>query len=90
MDVTLSADVRRLIEERLEASPYESADHLVREALEVLRGRDDEIAPHKEAWRTELNRRYDEAVSGEVEWVDGDEAFRRLRERHEADRRQRS
>ncbi len=90
MDASLSPDVRRLIEERLEASPYESADHLVREALEALRSRDGVIEPHKKAWRSELNRRYDEAVSGQVEWVDGDEAFRRLGERHQAYRQRRS
>ena len=86
MSVVLSPDVQRLIEERLRSGSYESADHLILEALESLRGRDDGLEAHKGAWREELDRRYKDAAAGDVEWVAGDDAARRLAERHRASR----
>lgn len=88
MSFILSSEVQRLIEERLQSGGYESPDDLIVEALESLRSRDDGIEAHKGAWREELDRRYDDATKGTVEWVDGNEAARRLADRHRAHRRQ--
>lgn len=86
MGVVLSSDVQKLIEERLQTGRYESADHLILEALESLRGRDDGLAADNSAWREELDRRYKDASEGNIEWVEGDDASRRLAKRHRASR----
>lgn len=87
MSVVLSSDVQKLIEERLRSGRYESADHLILEALESLRGRDDGLDVHKGHWREELKGRYDDVVKGAVDWMEGDDASRRLAEQHRAYRR---
>lgn len=90
MSVVLSPDIQQLIEERLRSGSYESADHLILEALESLRGRDDGLTANKVAWREELDRRYRDATERKVECIEGDDAARRLAERHRTYRRQSS
>ena len=90
MSLSISPDVERLIHDRVESGPYESVDHLLREALDALRSRDNEAASNREAWREELDRRYKRSGAGQIEWVDGEKAFELLHDRHQAHRQSRA
>lgn len=71
MDSSLPADVRELVDDLLALGPYESEATVLREALRLLKQRD------------QLKREIHEAIS-ELDsgaGMDGDEVFRELREK---------
>ena len=78
MNVTLSPQTQRLLEERLREGEYASADDLIRVALESLEGDPvEELDPETQA---AIERAEDQGDRGEG--IPAAEAFERLRHKH--------
>ena len=81
MEVHLTPDVQAKLEQMARDTGRRS-DELVEDAVNGLF---DELAYTREM----LDRRYDDLESGRVQPIDGEEAYRRLMDKTEAQRRQR-
>ncbi|HLH18133.1 MAG TPA: ribbon-helix-helix protein, CopG family [Bryobacteraceae bacterium] len=81
MEVNLTPEIQAKLD-RLAAEAGRPRDELIEDAVNGLF---DELAFAREL----LDRRYDEMASGEVQGIDGEEAFRLLMEKTEALRRRR-
>lgn len=82
MNVSLTPELERLVQEKVESGLYSSASEVVREALRLLRERDELRQARLEELRREISEGLDACHRGEI--VEGDEVFRRLWERHKA------
>jgi antitoxin ParD1/3/4 len=85
MNVTITPDLRRLIEERVKAGPYGSANEVLREALRLLAEHDELAALRRQELRKKVAEGLAASRRGDV--VDGEAAFRRLRARSARRRR---
>ena len=81
MTLNLTPEDERLIAERIASGRFDSGGEVVRVALELLRQRESFRQAQIEELRREIQVGIDAAGRGEV--VDGEEAFRSLRERHQ-------
>ncbi len=79
MNVSLTPELERLVQEKVESGLYSSASEVVREALRLLRERDELRQARLEELRREIAVGLDACNRGEV--VEGEEVFRRLWER---------
>lgn len=80
MNVHLTPELKKLVEQEVASGQYASASEVVREGLRLL--------VEERRWREEVRRKIAEgmaqAKAGQL--VDGDEAFERLRKRIDARR----
>lgn len=78
MNVHLTPELKKLVEQEVASGQYASASEVVREGLRLL--------VEERRWREEVRRKIAEgmaqAKAGQL--VDGDEAFERLRKRIDA------
>jgi antitoxin ParD1/3/4 len=75
MNVSLTPELERFVERKVESGLYNNASEVVRESLRLLKEHD-EI---RLKWREQIERGWLQAQAGQV--VDGDEAFRKADER---------
>jgi len=88
MNVSLTPELEKFVQDKVESGRYTSASEVVREALRLMEKRDLRLAEREEAlkaFQAELDRRIAEADAGG--WIEGEEAFARLRSMSEARRR---
>ncbi|HTE17953.1 MAG TPA: type II toxin-antitoxin system ParD family antitoxin [Armatimonadota bacterium] len=78
MNVSLSPELERLVEEKVRSGAYPSASDVVREGLRLLQERDEHRSAQLEDLRREIRIGIDAADRGDL--VDGPEFFARLRE----------
>jgi antitoxin ParD1/3/4 len=79
MPLSLSAETERQIAERVESGQYESADEVVRHALQALSKEDEDYASRLEALRGKIQEGIDDLENGRYSPID--EVFARLRAR---------
>ena len=79
MNVSLTPELERLVQEKVESGLYNSASEVVREALRLLRERDEVQRMRLEELRREIQIGIDQADRGEL--IPGEEVFRDLRAR---------
>lgn len=75
MNVSLTPELEKFVESKVDSGLYNNASEVVRESLRLLKEHD-EI---RMKWREQIERGWLQAQRGEL--VDGDEAFRRADER---------
>ena len=78
MSISLSPEVERLIEEKVEAGEYESADEVVLDALQALSAAEQEHANRLEALRAKIQEGIDDLENGRHSPLE--EVVARLRE----------
>lgn len=57
MEVHLSEDLKRLVQERVESGRYRSPDEVISEALHVLDERDQELEARATVFKAEIDKR---------------------------------
>jgi antitoxin ParD1/3/4 len=90
MNVSLTPELEKFVQEKVESGRYTSASEVVREALRLMEKRDQRLVEREQAlqaFQAELDRRMAEADAGSVR--DVVEVFAELRAKSEA-RRKRS
>jgi antitoxin ParD1/3/4 len=75
MNVSLTAELERFVEKKVQSGLYNNASEVIREALRLLKEHD-EI---RLKWREQIERGWHQAQAGQV--VEGEEVFRRADER---------
>jgi len=87
LNVSLTPELSRFVENRLRSGKYQTASEVVREALRLLEGRDRAPVASIEDLKREVELGLEQLRRGEG--VDGDDFFRRLiaRRRAKASRR---
>lgn len=88
MNVSLTPELEKFVQDKVDTGRYTSASEVIREALRLLEKREERTREREQAlkaFQTELDRRIAEADAGG--WIDGEEAFTRLRAKSEARRR---
>jgi len=87
MNVSLTPELEKFVQEKVESGRYTSASEVVREALRLLEKQEERSRERDEAlkaFQAELDRRIAEADAGKT--MDGEEVFARLREKSKARR----
>lgn len=80
MNVSLTPELEKFVQDKVGSGRYTSASEVVREALRLLEKKDQREAEREEAlkaFQAEMDRRMQEVDAGG--WIDGEEAFARLR-----------
>jgi len=72
MNVSLTPELERFVDSKVESGLYNNASEVVREGLRLLKEHDEV----RLRWRGQIERGWQEAQAGRL--VDGDEAFRRI------------
>ena len=88
MNVSLTPELEKLIQKKVDSGRYTSASEVVREALRLLEKKDQQEAERDKAlkaFQAEMDRRIAEADRGEV--IEVEEAFRQIRARAAARRK---
>jgi antitoxin ParD1/3/4 len=81
MEVQLSKDLERLVQEKVESGQYSSPDEVISQALRALKERDHELDARTTAFQTEIVNRL---ASGPATPLDFSEVKRRIRAEVEA------
>jgi antitoxin ParD1/3/4 len=91
MNVTLTDEQVRFIEQRVKTGGYRTAGEVVREALRVLMQQEANERRDYAAWRDDARRKIEEglAQAKRGELVDGEQAFARIKKRLRSGRKQR-
>jgi antitoxin ParD1/3/4 len=76
MNVSLTPELDRYVEEKVRSGQYRSASEVLRESLRVLQRMDEERQARLDALRQKIDRGLDELDRGMG--VDGDKAFDRV------------
>ena len=87
MNVSLTPELEKFVQDKVGSGRYTSASEVVREALRLLEKREERLREREQAlkaFQAELDRRIAEADAGRV--MDVDEAFAMLRTRAAAKR----
>ena len=79
MNVSLTPELEKYIQAKVETGRYTSASEVVREALRLLEQKEQERMQALKEFQAELDRRIAEADAGDL--IDGEEVFARLREK---------
>lgn len=79
MNVSLTPELEKYIQSKVESGRYTSASEVVREALRLLEQKEQEREQALREFRAELDDGLAELNRGE--WVEGEEVFARLREK---------
>jgi len=90
MNVSLTPELEKLVQKKVDSGRYTSASEVVREALRLLEKKDQQEAERDKAlkaFQAEMDRRIAELDRGEG--IDAEEAFARFRA-HVRDRRKKS
>ena len=87
MTIHLKPELEALIQADVERGPYESADEFVAQAVRLLHAEEQWLADNRADIAAKIERGFAQAERGEL--VDGEEAFRQLRQRHDQHRTQR-
>jgi antitoxin ParD1/3/4 len=82
MNVSLTAELEALVNDKVRSGRYRSASEVVREALRLLVERDELLAIRKDAIRQQIAEGIAQADQGRL--VDGDEALTQARARIDA------
>jgi antitoxin ParD1/3/4 len=86
MTIHLKPELEALIKEDVERGPYQSADEYVAQAVQMLHAQEQWLADNRADIAAKIEQGYAQAERGEL--VDGEEAFRQLRQRHDQHRTQ--
>jgi antitoxin ParD1/3/4 len=78
MNVSLTPELEKYVQSKVESGRYTSASEVVREALRLLEQKEQREQQLRE-FQAELDRRIAEADAGDL--IDGEEVFSRLREK---------
>jgi antitoxin ParD1/3/4 len=81
MNVTLTPELEQLVTEKVESGMYNSASEVVREALRLLKERDEIRQARLEELRREIAVGLEQADRGETRPFDPDDLKRRVRDR---------
>jgi antitoxin ParD1/3/4 len=81
MDVHLSGDLEKLVQQKVESGLYRSADEVILQALRALDAQDREVDAQATAFKTEIDRRL---ASGPATPMDFAAVKRTIREKDEA------
>lgn len=76
MNVHLTPELEKLVQNRVQSGRYNSASEVVREALRLLEQRDEVFALRKEEIRKQIAEGWQSAERGEL--LDGDVVFDRI------------
>ena len=88
MNVSLTPELEKFVQKKVDSGRYTSASEVVREALRLLEKKDQHDAEREEAlkaFQAEMDRRITEADAGKV--IEVEEAFRQIRARATAKRK---
>jgi len=85
MTIRLKPEMEALIQQDVQRGPYQSADEFVERAVQMLHEQEQWLADNRTEIAAHIEHGYQQAERGEV--IDGDEAFRRLRELHKTRRK---
>jgi len=72
MNVSLTPELERFVQGKVESGLYNNASEVIRESLRLLKEHDEV----RLKWREQIERGWLQAQAGEV--VDGDEVFRKV------------
>ena len=86
MTIHLKPELEALIKEDVERGPYQSADEYVAQAVQMLHAQEQWLVDNRADIAAKIEQGYAQAERGEL--VDGEEAFRQLRQRHDEHRTQ--
>jgi len=86
MNVSLTPELEKLVQDKVKTGRYNSASEVVREALRLLEEQDQLRALRLEEVRKKIAEGLEALDRGEG--LDGDEAFEQLRKKSQARRRQ--
>jgi antitoxin ParD1/3/4 len=91
MNVSLTDEQVRFIEERVKTGRYRSAADVVREALQILMRQQLDESPEHVAWREKVRRQIDEGLeeADRGELLDGRQVFEEARKRLQSGRKRR-
>jgi antitoxin ParD1/3/4 len=81
MTIRLKPELEALIQQDVQRGPYQSADEFVERAVQMLHDQEQWLADNRTEIAAQIEHGYRQAERGEL--VDGEEAFRRLREQRE-------
>jgi len=81
MNISLTPELERLVTEKVESGMYNSASEVVREALRLLKERDEIRQARLEEIRREMAVGLEQADRGETRPFDPDDLKRRVRDR---------
>jgi antitoxin ParD1/3/4 len=79
MNVSLTPELEKYIQTKVETGRYTSASEVVREALRLLEQKEQERERALKEFRAKLDQGLAEADAGEL--LDGEEVFARIREK---------
>ncbi|HEY9755112.1 MAG TPA: type II toxin-antitoxin system ParD family antitoxin [Oculatellaceae cyanobacterium] len=79
MNVSLSPELERLVEEKVKSGMYNSASEVIRAGLRLLQEQDELRQMRLRELQRDLKKGLDQIERGEV--VEGDEVFQELRKR---------
>jgi antitoxin ParD1/3/4 len=85
MNVSLSPELEKLIEEKVKSGMYNSASEVIRAGLRLLQEQDELRAIRLRELKAGIRKGVDQIERGEV--VDGDRVFKELRERNQKARK---
>jgi antitoxin ParD1/3/4 len=85
MNVSLTPELERYINEKVETGSYRSASEVVRESVRLLQRVEEDRAARLAALRRDINEGIAQLDRGE--WVDGEEAFAEVLDSLRRDRR---
>ena len=86
MTIHLKPELEALIKEDVERGPYQSADEYVAQAVQMLHAHERWLTEYRADIAAKIEKGFAQAERGEL--VDGEEAFRQLRQRHDQHRTQ--
>jgi antitoxin ParD1/3/4 len=81
MNVSLTAELKELVEDKVKSGLYQSASEVVRDALRLLQERDHLRATRLDALRGEIAVGIEQADRGELAPIDMDEILAESRKR---------
>lgn len=78
MEITLSRENQKLVEDRLRRREFRSADEMIGRALRLLVEQEQELAREKREIRALLDERWKQANDPATAWLDGEQVFAEL------------
>ncbi len=88
MNVSLTQELEKLVQEKVQSGMYYSASEVIREALRLLQERDELRRQRIQAAREQINRGIEQLDRGDG--IDGVEFFDNLKQKAEKRRRRRA
>ena len=79
--IHLNAELEALIQKDVERGPYRSVDEFVAQAVQLLHEHEQWLAENRVDIAAKIEHGFAQAERREL--IDGDEAFRQLRQRHD-------